>query len=238
MTTLAPGKPAAPLAPEPAGRGVVATGFPRPCADSSAPWRSASTASRLTGIAAKPMTGSRSANAERVNHIGWLITSCHPVIGEARAARPPRHIPALPEDNRRDRPGSPWYRGALAAGPAEREADNEHQAPIFGENKEVNGCFRDTEDMLRNGDRRGGTWMGTMSAFSRPGRWLPSSEWTRRRLPGGQHPAASAASGRRGGTAGSVSRKCARCSAASRRAALQHRTQVDGTRQANPVGRQ
>jgi hypothetical protein len=30
--------------------------------------------------------------------------------------------------------------------------------------------------MLRNGDRRGGTWMATMSACSHPGRWQLSSE--------------------------------------------------------------
>jgi hypothetical protein len=40
----------------------------------------------------------------------------------------------------------------MKAGRGLPEADNQHQRLIFWENKEVNGCFRDTDEMLRNGD--------------------------------------------------------------------------------------
>src|ERR1700733_3732685 len=96
----------------------------------------------------------------------------------------------------RPQPARSLYR--LAHQPAREATTTAREATttlrhIFLEILEVNGCFRDTEDMLRNGDRRGEPWTGTMSVFLLQGRWLLSSEWTRRQLPGGRLPAASAA---------------------------------------------
>jgi hypothetical protein len=155
---VAPLTPVAPPATDmpPLGRrqwiSVIAASLP------GGPWHLASPMTRIRGLPETPPV-IRPDRAIGYSRTAPLIVPCTfrnrtPHIPQHPSGHPQRRRHTLPHPahSRRDRGGHPADRTRAGAPPVIPEADKQHQRLIFGENKEVNGCFRDTEDMLRNGD--------------------------------------------------------------------------------------